>query len=254
MSRSDEESDEEERYDYYERRPRRYARSPGFSRIRVFGWSLVVAVFLVGALSILGKFTSFGDYLGRFFGNETYSATGPVVLHKLQAMHELVVAEGTFEVPVVICNGKPKAYATREKADELLNACTGFRDEKATVLIRAKVQSVLDLSKVTQDDISVEGKNIEMRLPSPTLRRASVDAEDGVLIVGMKKSIWPGGLPDDYLAQAAKAAKRSVSKVAEQSGLREMGSNSAQEIFERLLGAFKEYENVTVTVDEPPKG
>ena len=47
-----------------------------------------------------------------------------------------------------------------------------------------------------------------------------------------------GDLPEDYQARAAGAAKDAVSAVADGSGLVELGSRSAQNLFSSLLGAL----------------
>jgi len=97
----------------------------------------------------------------------------------------------------------------------------------------------------------VTKQRIQVHLPSPTLRPPTVDAESGAVIVSLNSSILPGKLPDDYLSRAARAGKASVSKVAEQSGLRTVGADSARAVFERLLGSFG-FEDIQVDVRIPP--
>lgn len=75
----------------------------------------------------------------------------------------------------------------------------------------------------------------------------SVIAKDGsVPVIG-------GSLPEDYQSRAAGAAKEAIASVAEGSGLRAMGSQSAQRLFESLLSAlgFSEV-NVTIKSSQAP--
>lgn len=189
--------------------------------------------------------------LDGLFNRETYTATGAVVLRKLGAEDEFVVAKGTFDVPLVVCNGRPRAYPERSKGSDLLSTCDDLGDEKATLLVHSEVEAVIDLAELGADDVTIDGTSIEVKLPAPTLRRPTVDAGKGVTIVALDTSILPGQLPDDYLSRAAKAGKDAVSKVAGQSGLREIGMDSARSIFERLLRSFG-FQDIKVTVDRPP--
>jgi hypothetical protein len=192
----------------------------------------------------------FRNFLDGLLNRDTYTATGAVVLRKLQAQDRLTVASGTFDVPVVVCNGKPTAYAERSSADRLLKSCSGIGAEKATVLVQADVAAVIDLSKIGENDVQIDGTTIQIHLPPPRLTRPTVDAESGVTIVALDTSILPGKLPDNYLALAARSGKSAVSQVAAESGLRQLGSDSAQTVFKRLLSSFG-FKDVNVDVAKP---
>lgn len=220
------------------------------TRFKAKDITVIVVVILasLGILTIVGRFTSFGDSIAGFFKNETDAATGPVALYKLQEEDRLEVASGSFEVPVVVCNGKPKTEADRSTMQTLMKSCNGFRDERAILLVRARVPAVIDMSEIEDKDVQVTGKSIHIKLPRPILGDPVVDAEDGIMIISINQSAWPGKLPDDYLSRAAKASKVSVRAVADESGLRKMAERNTEAVFEGLLRSF-EFDQVKVTFE-----
>lgn len=214
---------------------------------RVFTWVLVIVLALVGG-SVASNLAPIRELYDSLFNRQTTVATGDVVLKRLQEQKTLVAATGTFEVPVVVCNGSPESYDLQGQSDgqgrtpaqQLLEACSGVLDEKATVLASAEVDAVLDLSKLTANDITISGSSVSVVLPELELSEPRIDAEGGIAVIGKKGSlpIVGGDLPDDYQARAAGAAKSAVSTVAETSGLPQMGSRSAQSLFTSLLSAL----------------
>lgn len=224
------------------------------SRWRRFPWTplvlLLASALVIGLL--IASVVPFRNFFDGLFNRDTYTATGDVVLKKLQESQELEVATGSYDVPVVVCNGSAKAYEEfGVSADELLRTCDGFSDEKATVIIRSEVPAVIDLDSIKPGDVTIDGKRITIKVPRPRLGEPVVDAEKGVMIVGIDSSILPGKLPDDYLSRAAGAGKSAVSSVAADSGLIETGERSATSIFEGLLESFG-FTEVTIEFEDPP--
>lgn len=219
------------------------------SKITLTFWAVVALV--VGLL--VASIVPFRNFFDGIFNRDTFTATGDVVLKRLQESQDLEVAKGTYDVPVVVCNGRAQAFEDfGGDASELLNMCTGIGDEKATVIVRAQVRAIVDLSKLGADDVEIDGKRITLRVPRPRLGEPSVDAEKGIMIVGIESSILPGKLPDDYLSRAAASGKDAVSSVAADSGLIELGEQSTASIFEGLLKSFG-FEEVTIDFAEPAK-
>ena len=225
------------------------------SRWRRFPWTplvLLIASALVIGL-VVASVVPFRNFFDGLFNRDTYTATGDVVLKRLQESQELEVANGSFDVPVVVCNGSATAYEEfGTSADRLLSACDGFADEKATVIIRSEVAAVIDLDSIRAGDVTIDGKKITIRVPRPRLAEPTVDAETGVMIVGLEGSILPGALPDDYLSRAAKSGKGAVASVAADSGLLETGERSTTSIFEGLLKSFG-FTDVTIEFTDPPQ-
>lgn len=205
------------------------------SRITIAFWAVVALV--VGLL--VASVVPFRNFFDGLFDRDTFTATGDVVLKRLQESQDLEVAKGTYDVPVVVCNGRARAYEKfGGKADRLLNTCNGLGDEKATVIVRAEVGAIVDLSTIRADDVEIDGTRIRLRVPQPRLGAPVVDAEKGIMIVGLETSILPGKLPDDYLSRAAARGKEAVASVAGDSGLVEQGEESTASIFEGLLKSF----------------
>lgn len=211
----------------------------------------MMAVLLVGAIvggSLLTTFGPVKDLFDSLFNRQTFVASGDVVLKRLQEQKELVAATGTFEVPVVVCNGTPKAYDLKDDADkddrtpaqQLLESCDGLLDSKATVLVSAEVDAVINLARLGADDIAIDGTKVAVTLPAVELAEPRVDAESGLSVIGRDGSvpIIGGELPEDYQARAAGDAKAAVASVATRSGLPEMGTRSARGLFEGLLSAL----------------
>lgn len=222
-------------------------------------WALIVVIAVVGG-SLLTNLAPLRELYDSLFNRQTFVATSDVVLKRLQEQKELVAATGTFEVPVVVCNGTPEAYDLQQEPDEedrtpaqqLLEACSGLLDEKATLLASAEVDAIIDLGQLTADDIDIAGTRVAVTLPAVELAEPRIDAEDGISVIGRDGSIplIGGELPDDYQARAAGAAKDAVSTVAGGSGLAHMGSRSAQSLFTSLLAALG-FTEVDVTVAAP---
>ena len=223
---------------------------------RIGTWALVLVIAIVGGSLVLAL-SPFKD----LFKRETTVATGDVVLKTLRERKDFVAATGTYEVPVVVCNGTPKGYVLKDGRDkdgntpaqQLIAACGGFLDAKATVLASAEVDAVIDLSELKSDDISVAGKQVTVKLPGVTLAEPRVDAEDGISVIGKDGSVplIGGKLPDDYQARAAGAAKTAVTRVAGESDLPDLGRRSVRSLFEGLLSALG-FTDVEVVVKSSP--
>lgn len=226
---------------------------------RLGTWALVLVVAVVGG-SLLTNLAPVRELYDSLFNRQTFVATGDVVLKRLQEQKKLVAATGTFEVPVVVCNGTPKAYdlhgnpdkEDRTPAQQLLEACDGLLDDKATLLASSEVDAIIDLGKLTADDIDIAGNRVTVTLPALQLVEPRIDAEGGISVIGKDGSLplIGGELPEDYQARAAGAAKDAVSGVAAESGLIDLGARSAQSLFSSLLAALG-FAEIDVTIGEP---
>lgn len=219
------------------------------------GLVVLAAVALIALVdALLPSFNPFSS----LFRRETTTATGDVVLKQLKETRRLDAATGSFEVPVVVCNGEPEAFVTSERegqekspSQQLQEMCNGFFDEKATLLVSADVSATVDLERLADDAVRIDEKQVEVVLPPVGLGEPRVDAEEGLLVVAIDTSIFPGGLPDDYQARAAGAGKDAVARVADGSDLRRLGEHSARSLFEGLLRSLG-FTDVTVRFAEAP--
>lgn len=225
--------------------------------MKSIGTMALLAVVFVGAL-FASQWNPIEDAIDSVFpDNETSEAPGDVVLKRLQEQKKLVAATGFFEVPVVVCNGRPKTYDLDDSADtkgrtpaeNLLNACDGLLDAKATVLAKAEVDAIIDLSKLTEADITVSGERVSVRLPVIELAEPRIDAERGIALIAKDGSIpiIGGELPENYQSRAAAAAKKAIDGLDGRSGLIEMGGRSARSLFEGLLAGLG-FKQIDVTV------
>ena len=220
--------------------------------------SRLVLVAGIAALVVGLALASTGPIRGLIdgaFNRETYTTSGEAFMEQMKAASTLTVATGTFGVPVVVCNTFG-ARAYPKKADssaDLASVCTGTGDEKATVIVQPEVQAVIDLKEIRDEDIEIRGDSIKLTVPRPKLATPVVDAETDVVIVSIESSIWPGKLPDDYIAKAAAAGKVAAVESADESGLLKLGESSTRSVFKGLLGSFgfKEVDIKFRTVDEP---
>lgn len=218
----------------------------------------MLAIVVVAAVAFGGRWL-WRTLLDQF-DRQTSAATGEVVLQRLQQQKELIAATGTFEVPVVVCNGRPVAYDLqgepdddgRTPAQQVLDSCRSPFAAKATLLARAEVDAVIDLGKLTADDIDVAETRVAVTLPAVELADPRIDAEGGMALIAKNGSIplIGGKLPEDYQARAAGAAKHAVSAVAGGSGLARTGARSAEGMFTSLLSALG-FTEVDVTVEGP---
>ena len=217
------------------------------------GWFVVVAAAAVLLGVGLSMFNPIRNLWDDLFGRETYTANGDVVLEQLRESKALEAAEGTFSVPVVVCNGTAKAFGPDEDFEEVLSGCNGLLDEKATVLIDGHVRAVIALDALDDSDVEINGSSIRVRLPEPVLEQPTVDAESGVKILSIDDSFLPGSLPDDYLSRAAEQGKDAVSEVAGESDLQAMAQRSAESLFGSMLRSFG-FTDVTIEFVPPEAG
>ncbi|HVF20096.1 MAG TPA: DUF4230 domain-containing protein [Mycobacteriales bacterium] len=228
---------------------------------RAVTWTLaLILVFIAGSLAT--NLASFRNLFDSLLNQRTYVATGDVVLKRLREKKTFVAATGTFEVPVVVCDGSPRSYNLRDDPDDegrtpaqqLLEACNGLLDSKATLLASAEVDAFIDLGKLGADDISVTGETVNVRLPTIEFSEPRIDAERGLSVIAKKGSvpIIGGDLPEDYQAQAAGEAKAAIARLASQSGLPELGARSATDFFESLL-TLAGFADARVTIELAPR-
>lgn len=226
---------------------------------RVGSVVLVVVIAIVGGL-LVSNLSPIRNLLDDLFNHKTFVATGDVVLKKLQETKTLDAASATFEVPVVVCNGNPTSYDLRGPADkerktpaqQLLDACNGYTDAKATVLMTAEVRAQVNLANLNAQSVKVSGDTVTLTLPAITLSEPSIDAETGVAVIAVSSSIpiFGGKLPDNYVSAAAGSAKAAVAKVAVNSGVVETGRKSAETLFDGMLGLLG-YKHVVVEFAKP---
>lgn len=218
------------------------------------GLLLVVAVLAL----IVGLFLAGFSPFERFFHNETVTATGRVALLRIRSLQDFVAAEGSFQVPVVVCQKRGskadiRAFGRRD-VDELLGFCTGFGDERATVLVEGTVQGTVDFGALKDSDIEVNGSKVTIRLPQPELEPSVVDAaKGGVTVIEKKTSFWPGGLPENYQSRAAEEGATAINGVADDTALQSRAEESTRTFLEGLLRGLG-FTDVTIEFVRPPKG
>jgi len=188
-------------------------------------------------------------------------ASGRTTLLRIRELREFVATEASFQVPVVVCSnlsilGKDpsvKAYG-RGDMDELLAACNGVGDEKAVVLVEGSVRATVDFGGLDERAVDVDGSKVTVRLPAPELHPTVVDAADGGLtVVSRSSSFLPGGLGENYQADAAREGAKAIDSVAGDADLRQRAEDSTRAFLEGLLRGLG-FTDVVVEFEEPPKG
>jgi len=92
------------------------------------------------------------------------TTTGPVVVEGVRELDQLATVRWTESVPV-----------TRQSGGDVLERL--FSGEEVLVIATGEVEAGVDLADLGENDVSVEGDSVTMRLPDPEILSVSLDEE-----------------------------------------------------------------------------
>ncbi|QIN79451.1 DUF4230 domain-containing protein [Rubrobacter marinus] len=188
-----------------------------------FRSTLILAVLLVLLSVALGIGISRADFLGRvpivgpllFEDAPARTTTGPTVVEGIQDLDRLATVRWTESVPV-----------TRESGGTGLERF--FSGERVLLIASGDVEAGVDLARIGEEDVRVEGGVVTIRLPEPEVFSASLDErETGVY----DRDFSPLNLrPDDELVEEARAeAVEEIEAAARENGILEQAETNAEE-------------------------
>ncbi len=120
------------------------------------------------ALSVCCVWVLFATPLGlhvlqSWLASKTTTVTGsPIIMTQLQALNRLETASQVSQQVV-------EASANRENIPAFLG------QDRLLMQVQTEMIAGIDLARLTQDDVSVRGKNVTLRLPAPELFSVRID-------------------------------------------------------------------------------
>ncbi|MFE5812466.1 DUF4230 domain-containing protein [Streptomyces sp. NPDC056479] len=203
---------------------------------RMPGWAKAVsALVLVLVVFFAGIRLSVIPGLKDLFGTETNDRSGPALLQSIQDMSRYDAASGNFQIVVDL----------EKDAKFLPDAIRGTR----TLYVGAgTVDAYVDLGKVGEDDVTVNGDRTSatLRLPHAALGKPSLDPDRSYAVSKQRGLLDRLGdlFSDNPNGEQAvqKLAVRHIGDAAKQSGLTTRAETNTTNMLEGLLHSlgFKE--------------
>ena len=143
------------------------------------------------------------------------TTTGPTVVEGIQNLDRLATVRWTESVPV-----------TRESGGTGLERF--FSGEKVLLIASGDVEAGVDLARIGEDDVRVEGDTVTIRLPEPEVFSASLD-EAATSVYD--RDFSPLNLrPDDELVEEARSeAVGEIEAAARENGILEQAERNAED-------------------------
>ncbi|MEV7796000.1 DUF4230 domain-containing protein [Streptomyces sp. NPDC087512] len=207
---------------------------------RVPGWAKAVsAVVLVLAVLFAGLRLSVVPGLKDLFGSETHDRSGPALLKSVRDLSRYEAASGSFQVVVDL-----------EKDTRFLpDAVRGTR----TLYVGAgTVDAYVDLGKVGEDDVTVNGDRTSatLRLPHAALGEPALDPEHSYAVSKQRGLLDRLGdlFSDNPNGEQAvqRLAARHIGEAAKDSGLTARAEGNTTAMLQGLLRSLG-FEEVRVT-------
>jgi hypothetical protein len=206
-------------------------------------WPVVIAVMmlLAGAYAGLWALNALPSALNPF-GSRTTDRSSPVTVESIQDLSRFVGAEGTYQVMVDI----------EEKRSSIPSFLYG---ERMLMVAVGSVDASVDFTRLTQDDLRVDGHTIALNLPEPTLGPTVLDFEHTRVIardVGLGNRVKDlfASRPTD-LAPLLHTAEQKIADAAQQSDLSARAKASTSEMLTKLFSQLG-YSDVTISFGRPP--
>ena len=139
---------------------------------------------------------------------------------------------------------KTMADITNERIPNDIRKDLGAK-EQIVMLVYGEVKAGFDLSKLTDKNIWVDGKRVQLTLPPPEILSTAIDYER-TRIVTYKKSFLVGNDPE-LEQETLKLAKKAIIKSALEGDVLEMARNYGRLYFENYLRSLG-FEEVKVIV------
>lgn len=155
------------------------------------------------------------------------------VIKQLQKLNRLETASFTIEKIV-------EAGAQGNQVEQFL-----FGD-KILVIANGQIIAGVDLSKITDKDISVQGKSLTLKLPSPEILQSILN-NDKTIIYNRQTGILTKG-NKDLETQARSAAEKSIRTAACDGNILETARENA---IKQLTALFESVGFTSVTVEMP---
>ena len=143
------------------------------------------------------------------------TTTGPVVVEGVRELDQLATVRWTESVPV-----------TRQSGGDVLERL--FSGEEVLVIATGEVEAGVDLADLAEDDVSVEGDSVTMRLPEPEILSVSLD-EEKTRVYDRDFSPLNVHPNDDLVEEARLRAVEKVETTARENAILETAEANAEQ-------------------------
>ncbi|MEV5810904.1 DUF4230 domain-containing protein [Streptomyces mutabilis] len=207
---------------------------------RLPGWAKALSAFLLVLVVLFAGFRlSLVPGLKDVFGSETHDRSGPALLESVQDISRYEAASGNFQVVVDL----------EKDAKFLPDAVRGTR----TLYVGAgTVDAYVDLGKVGEDDVTVDGDRTAatLRLPHAALGEPALDPERSYAVSKQRGLLDRLGdlFSDNPNGEQAvqKLAARHIADAAKESELKARAESNTTAMLKGLLHSLG-FEKVRVT-------
>lgn len=145
-----------------------------------------------------------------------------VLIERIEAMGKLELVKYSFQ----------EVTEMKELSPSVLNLIKLDADSKAILISRGEAVGCVDLTKMTDRDISVVGDSVFIRLPPPELCYYKLNVNDTKLY-SVETGLFANR--DQFISRAYRQAEKNIEKAARKSDILEQSQYQAKMILRPLL-------------------
>jgi len=190
---------------------------------------------VIVALSIILLLIVIGFFAFRGRSNLFINTDRASVIKEMKELNRLETAQFTIEKVIDGGNLQGNPFSQFLFGDRILFIAHG------------EAVAGVDLSKLQDEDVRVDGRNVSMTLPSPELFSVRLDSEKSTVYDRQQGLLNRGG--KDLESQVRQAAELSIKEAACSGGILQQANDSAQKQMQKLLQGLR-FEGVLVSVRE----
>lgn len=145
-----------------------------------------------------------------------------MLIERIEAMGKLELVKYSFQ----------EVTEMKELSPSVLNLIKLDADSKAILISRGEAVGCVDLTKMTDRDLSVVGDSVFIRLPPPELCYYKLNVNDTKLY-SVETGLFSNR--DQFISRAYKQAEKNIEKAARKSDILKQSQYQAKEILRPLL-------------------
>lgn len=192
--------------------------------------TLILVTILIGFIAAIVGATIFFN-TSRF----TINTNGAAVIKEIQKLNRLETASYTIE-KVIDAGTKGNAFNQILFGDKIL------------LIAHGTVTAGFDLSGLNENDITVEGSSVEIRLPAPQILNSKLDNDQTRVYDRTQGFLTKGN--KDLESEARKTAEMTLREAACNENILEIASENGKKQLAALFSALK-FTEITISI---PRG
>lgn len=149
-------------------------------------------------------------------------STSKVLIERIEAMGKLELVKYNFQ----------EVTEMKELSPNILSIIKLDADSKAILISRGEAVGCVDLTKMTDRDITVRGDSVFLKLPPPELCYYKLDV-NGTKLYSVETGLFANR--DQFISRAYQQAEKNIEKAARNSDLLKQSEYQAKVILRPLL-------------------